>query len=66
VPGLSDLGLIAELTKALPLPVNIMVAKGADIGALAKHRVARVSYGADPYAKAMNAFQEAARKAIPR
>jgi len=66
VPGLSDLGLIAELTKALPLPVNIMVAEGADIGALAKHGVARVSYGADPYVKAMSAFQDAARKAIPR
>jgi 2-methylisocitrate lyase-like PEP mutase family enzyme len=66
VPGLSDLGLIAELTKALPLPVNVMVAEGANIGALAKHGVARVSYGADPYVKAMSAFQEAARKAIPR
>jgi len=64
VPGLNDLGLIAELTKASPLPVNIMVSQSADIGALAKQGVARVSYGADPYAQAMSALQEAARKAV--
>jgi len=64
VPGLDDLGLIAELTKASPLPVNIMVSRGADIRALAKQGVARVSYGADPYAQAMSALQEAARKAV--
>ena len=64
VPGLNDLDLIAELTKASPLPVNIMVLQGADIGALAKHGVARVSYGADPYAQAMSALQEAASSAI--
>jgi 2-methylisocitrate lyase-like PEP mutase family enzyme len=52
------------LTKALPLPVNIMVSQGADIGALAKQGVARVSYGADPYAQAMSALQEAAPKAV--
>jgi 2-methylisocitrate lyase-like PEP mutase family enzyme len=64
VPGLNDLDLIAELTKASPLPVNIMVSQGADIGALAKQGVARVSYGADPYAQAMSALREAARKAV--
>jgi 2-methylisocitrate lyase-like PEP mutase family enzyme len=64
VPGLTDVGLIAELVKVLPLPVNIMVAHGADIDELAKRGVARVSYGADPYVKAMNAFEEAARKAV--
>jgi methylisocitrate lyase len=64
VPGLDDLGLIAELTKASPLPVNIMVSQGADIAALAKRGVARVSYGADPYAQAMSALQDAARKAV--
>ena len=64
VPGLNDLDLIAELTKASPLPVNIMVSQGADIGALAKRGVARVSYGADPYAQAMSALQEAASSAI--
>ena len=64
VPGLDDLDLIAELTKASPLPVNIMVSQGADIGALAKQGVARVSYGADPYAQAMSALQETASKAV--
>ena len=64
VPGLNDLDLIAELTKASPLPVNIMVSQGADIGALAKRGVARVSYGADPYAQAISALQEAASSAI--
>jgi 2-methylisocitrate lyase-like PEP mutase family enzyme len=31
VPGPNDLRLIADLTKALPLPVNIMVSQGADV-----------------------------------
>ena len=66
VPGLADLALIAELTKASPLPVNIMVSQGANISALARRGVARVSFGADPYVVTMNALQEAARKAIPK
>src|SRR5580704_2567736 len=57
VPGLTDLRLIAELTKATPLPVNIMITQGTDVAALAKQGVARVSYGADPYVNAMSAFQ---------
>jgi 2-methylisocitrate lyase-like PEP mutase family enzyme len=64
VPGLTDLALIADLTKRSPLPVNIMVSQGAHINALANRGVARVSYGADPYVITMNALQEAARKAI--
>ena len=66
VPGLADLALIADLTKASSLPVNIMVSQGADITALAKRGVARVSFGADSYVVTMNALQEAARKAIPK
>ena len=66
VPGLADLALIAELTKASPLPVNIMVSQGANISALARRGVARVSFGTDPYVVTMNALQEAARKVIPR
>jgi len=66
VPGLADLALITELTKASPLPVNIMVSQGANISALAKRGVARVSFGADPYVVTMNALQEAARKAVPK
>ena len=63
VPGLADLDLIASFTKDSPLPVNIMVSQPAHLGSLAKRNVARVSYGADPYVSAMNALQEAARKA---
>ena len=66
VPGLADLALIAELTKASPLPVNIMVSQGANISALARRGVARVSFGADPYVITISALQEAARKAIPQ
>ena len=66
VPGLADLALIADLTKASPLPVNIMVSQGADITALATRGVARVSFGADSYVVTMNALQEAARKASPQ
>ena len=66
VPGLVDPALIAELTKASPLPVNIMVSQGANISALAKRGVARVSFGADPYVITISALQEAARKAIPQ
>jgi methylisocitrate lyase len=64
VPGLSDLALIAELTKASPLPVNIMVSQGANLSALAKRGVARISFGADPYVVTISALQEAARKAV--
>jgi methylisocitrate lyase len=64
VPGLSDLALITELTKASPLPVNIMVSQGANLSALAKRGVARISFGADPYVVTISALQEAARKAI--
>jgi 2-methylisocitrate lyase-like PEP mutase family enzyme len=64
VPGLSDLALITELTKASPLPVNIMVSQGANLSALAKRGVARISFGADPYVVTISALQEAARKAV--
>lgn len=63
VPGLADLALIADITKSSPIPVNIMVSDGANLKALAKRNVARVSYGADPYANMLSALQEAARKA---
>jgi 2-methylisocitrate lyase-like PEP mutase family enzyme len=63
VPGLADLGLIADLTNDSPLPVNIMVSQDAPLNALAKRGVARVSYGADSYIATMNGLREAARKA---
>ena len=53
--------LIAELTKASPLPVNIMVSQGANISALAKRGVARVSFGADPYVRTITLFKRCAQ-----
>jgi 2-methylisocitrate lyase-like PEP mutase family enzyme len=63
-PGLADITLIARLSKASPLPVNIMVGDAtAPVRALAEHGVARVSHGSRPYLTAMKALEEAARAA---
>ncbi|MQW88633.1 isocitrate lyase/PEP mutase family protein [Sinorhizobium saheli] len=49
-PGLADVGLIARLCAASPLPVNVMMKPGApDLAALAAVGVGRVSYGPFPY-----------------
>jgi 2-methylisocitrate lyase-like PEP mutase family enzyme len=61
VPGLTDIGLITELTEASPLPVNIMVDGATPLADLAKAKVARVSYGATPYATLVSSFEDAAR-----
>lgn len=62
VPGLVDLGLIAELTRRSPLPVNIMrLDPTLEIGALAEAGVARISHGPAPYLRAMEAVEAAAR-----
>ncbi len=65
VPGLLTTSLIAKLTKQSPLPINIMMTDGPgpSVAALAKHGVARVSYGAIPYANLISELGEAARKA---
>jgi methylisocitrate lyase len=61
-PGLVDITLIARLTKASPLPLNIMVGEATPpLRALAGHGVARVSHGPRPYLLAMKALEEAAR-----
>ena len=61
VPGLTDIGLIAEIVKASPLPVNVMVADlAADLRPLAAAGVARVSFGPYPWLLAMNALRAAA------
>jgi len=63
-PGLADITLIARLTAASPLPLNIMVGDAtASVRALAAHGVARVSHGPRPYFLAMKASEEAARAA---
>jgi len=65
VPGLADIELIAQLTAATSLPVNIML--GADSpppGEFARAGVARLSYGPAPYSIAMNALKQAARDVL--
>ena len=61
-PGLTNISLIAQLAKASPLPLNIMVGDASPtLRALAEHGAARVSYGPRPYLMAMKALEEAAR-----
>ena len=67
VPGLADEKLIAQLVKASPLPVNIMVASNTpSLQVLASAGVARVSHGPGPYLLAMKALETAARAALDR
>ncbi len=61
-PGLADIGLIARLAAASPLPLNIMAGEATpSLHALAEHGVARVSHGPEPYLLAMKALEEAMR-----
>ena len=63
-PGLVDIALIARLAEESPLPLNIMMDDATPpVAALARHGVARVSYGPRPYLLAMRALEEAARAA---
>jgi 2-methylisocitrate lyase-like PEP mutase family enzyme len=63
-PGLADITLIAQLAKASPLPLNIMVSDATPpVRILAEQGVARVSHGPRPYLIAMKALEEAARLA---
>jgi len=65
VPGLADFELIAELTAASPLPVNIMLGAGSPPPArFAEAGVARLSYGPAPYFIAMQALEAAAVEAL--
>jgi 2-methylisocitrate lyase-like PEP mutase family enzyme len=58
-PWLIDADLIARLSAASPLPVNVMMRPGApDLATLAAAGVARVSYGPFPY-RAMMAWLRA-------
>ncbi|MEM6757844.1 MAG: isocitrate lyase/phosphoenolpyruvate mutase family protein [Pseudomonadota bacterium] len=49
VPGLTDPALVAQVTEAVALPVNVLVREPHAIAALAAQGVARVSFGPAPY-----------------
>ena len=66
-PGLVDIGLIARLAEASPLPLNVMVGDATPpLRDLAAHGVARVSHGPRPYLLAMKALEQAAREVSAR
>ena len=61
VPGLNDIGLIAEFVRRTSLPVNIMVTRGVpEIAQLAGVGVRRVSLGPWPMMAAMRVIGQAA------
>ncbi|WP_206243860.1 isocitrate lyase/PEP mutase family protein [Novosphingobium terrae] len=65
IPGLIDEALIARICAGSPLPVNVMMMEGApSANHLARLGVARISYGATPYAETMKALEQRAQ-AIP-
>lgn len=60
-PGLSNIHLIARLTEASSLPLNIMISGATPrLSDLNAHGVARVSHGPRPYLIAMGALEDAA------
>ena len=64
-PGLVDVGLIARLVQASPLPLNVMIVDATPpLDVLAQHEVARISYGPGPYLLAMKALEEAALRSL--
>ncbi|NRB20554.1 MAG: isocitrate lyase/phosphoenolpyruvate mutase family protein [Rhodobacteraceae bacterium] len=59
VPGLMDLELIAEICKASPLPVNVMMrGEAMTRKAVARAGVARCSYGPQPFVQAMQTLAQ--------
>jgi len=66
VPGLRDDALIGRICDGVALPVNVMVMDGVPpTERLSKLGVARISYGAIPYIRAMKAVREEALKVLP-
>jgi 2-methylisocitrate lyase-like PEP mutase family enzyme len=63
VPGLRDLALVRDLVTRSPLPVNIMVDTPDGLADLALAGVARISFGAAPYAAAATALAATAATA---
>jgi 2-methylisocitrate lyase-like PEP mutase family enzyme len=65
IPGLTDAALIARICEGAALPVNVMVMNGVPANdELAKLGVARISYGAIPYIRAMGDLHQEAKKAF--
>jgi 2-methylisocitrate lyase-like PEP mutase family enzyme len=65
VPGLRDDALIGRICDGVALPVNVMVMDGVPpTERLSELGVARISYGAIPYIRAMKALREEALKAL--
>ena len=61
IPGLMDDALIGRVSKAVALPVNVMVMDGVPSnGRLSDLGVARISYGPIPYVRAMSALGQEA------
>jgi 2-methylisocitrate lyase-like PEP mutase family enzyme len=66
VPGLRDDLLIGRICDGVALPVNLMVMDGVpSTERLSELGVARISYGAIPYIRAMKTLREEARKVFP-
>jgi 2-methylisocitrate lyase-like PEP mutase family enzyme len=64
VPGLVDNALIGKICKRVPLPVNIMIMRGApSVDRLSELGASRISYGAIPFIRAMETLQQEAKKA---
>jgi 2-methylisocitrate lyase-like PEP mutase family enzyme len=61
VPGLTTVSLISNLTKASPIPVNILADPSLSLQALTDSGVSRVSYGATPYVEASRVLEQAAQ-----
>lgn len=60
VPGASDPGVLRELTRSIPVPVNTLVIPGLSLPDLAGLGVRRVSTGSLPYRAAIRAATDAA------
>jgi 2-methylisocitrate lyase-like PEP mutase family enzyme len=64
VPGLSDLGGIAQVTSAVALPLNVLWQPGVALSELATVGVARVSTGSGLYLRALGTALAAANDAV--
>jgi 2-methylisocitrate lyase-like PEP mutase family enzyme len=64
VPGLTDLGGIAQVTSAVSLPLNVLWQPGVALSELATVGVARVSTGSGLYLRALTTALAAANDAL--